>query len=151
MPRCPNGHEQRLGLKCLTCGAELSYRDSLGELRALPKVEPAYGSTAVISVGYPGLSPSADYVAEISAGQADLKTPAAFVVPSIRGGGWLDYNKKHLHELRRWMALVGIGKPTERGGHPQGVGVEHGDELGRQAAENRRFVREFLPLAPRVE
>jgi hypothetical protein len=114
MPRCPNGHEQRLGLTCRTCGAELSYRDSLEELRALPKVEPDYGNIAVISVGYPRLPLSADYVAEISAGQADLETPTAFEVASIRGGGWLDFKKKHLHELRRWMALVGIGKSTDR-------------------------------------
>jgi hypothetical protein len=114
MPSCPNGHEQRLGLRCLTCGAELSYRDSMEELRPLPKVEPHYGNIAVISVGYPRLSLSADYVAEISAGPADLKTSTAFEVASIRGGGWLDFNKKYLHEMRRWMALVGIGKSTDR-------------------------------------
>ena len=56
MPRCPNGHEQRLGLKCLTCGAALSYRDSMEELRDLPRVEPDYGKVAVLTVGYPRLS-----------------------------------------------------------------------------------------------
>jgi hypothetical protein len=114
MPRCPNGHEQRLGLKCQTCGAELSYKDSMEELRALPKVEPDYGKVAVISVGYPGLSSSADYVAEISVGQTDRETSTEFEVASIRGGSWLDFNKKYLKELRRWVALVGIAKPTDR-------------------------------------
>src|ERR1700681_1968061 len=102
MPRCPNGHQQRLGLKCLTCGAEISYRESMEELRTLPKVEPQYGKVAVISVGYQRLSLEADYVAEISAGQADLKTPTAFEVASIRGGSWLDFTKRYLPELRRW-------------------------------------------------
>jgi hypothetical protein len=113
MPRCPNGHEQRLGLKCTTCGAGLSYRDSIEELRSLPKVEPDYGKVSILTVGYPRLLLKADYVGEISAGQADLKTPTAFEVESIRGGSWLDFNKKYLQELRRWMALVGVGKSTD--------------------------------------
>jgi len=114
MPRCPNGHEQRLGLKCLTCGAALSYRDSMEELRDLPKVEPNYGKVEVITVGYPRLSLKADYVGEIRAGPADLKSSTAFEVASIRGGSWLDFSKKYLQELRRWMTLVGIGKSTDR-------------------------------------
>lgn len=114
MARCPNGHEQRLGLKCATCGAALSYRDSVDELRSLPKVEPDYGKVAVITVGYPRLSFKADYVGEISAGQADLQNPNGFQVASIRGGSWLDFNKKYLQELHRWMTLVGIGKSTDR-------------------------------------
>jgi hypothetical protein len=114
MPRCPNGHEQRLGLVCKTCGAGLSYRDSMEELLTLPKTEPDYGNLAVISVGYPRLPLRADYVAEISAGQADLKTSTAFEVASIRGGSWLDFSKKYLHELRRWMTLVGVGKSADQ-------------------------------------
>ncbi|MGH9918319.1 MAG: hypothetical protein ACRD6W_05555, partial [Nitrososphaerales archaeon] len=114
MPRCPNGHAQRLGLKCLVCGEALSFRDSMDELRDLPKVEPNYGKVEVIAVGYPRLSLTADYVGEISAAQADLETPTAFEVASIRGGSWLDYSKKYLQELRTWMRLVGIGKSTDR-------------------------------------
>lgn len=114
MPRCPNGHEQRLGLKCLTCGAALSYRDPMEELLDLPKVEPNYGKVEVITVGYPRLSLKADYVGEIAAGQADLKSSTAFEVGGIRGGSWLDFSKKYLQELRRWMSLVGIGKSTDR-------------------------------------
>jgi hypothetical protein len=114
MPRCANGHEQRLGLKCLTCGAAISYRDSIEELRALPRVEPDYGDVEVITVGYPKLSVKADYVGEVSAGQADLKTSTAFEVASIRGGSWQDFNKKYLPELRDWMTRVGIGKSTDR-------------------------------------
>jgi len=114
MPRCPNGHAQRLGLKCLVCGEALSFRDSMDELCDLPKVEPDYGKVEVVAVGYPLLSLKADYVGEISAGLADLKTPTAFEVASIRGGSWLDYSRKHLEELRRWMTLVGIGKSTDR-------------------------------------
>jgi len=114
MPRCANGHEQRLGLKCTTCGAGLSYRHSIEELLTLPKVEPDYGKVSIITVGYPRLSLRADFVGEISAGQVDLETSTAFEVASIRGGSWLDFNKKYLQELRRWMALVGIGKSTDR-------------------------------------
>jgi hypothetical protein len=114
MARCPNGHVQRLGLKCLTCGAELSYRDSVDELRALPRVEPDYGKVEVITVGYPKLAVKADYLGEVFAGRSDLRSPGAFEVASIRGGSWQDFTKKYLEELRGWMRLVGIGKSTDR-------------------------------------
>lgn len=114
MPSCPNGHEQRLGLKCQTCGAALSYRESVEGLRSLPRVTPNYGKVSILSVGYPGLSAKADFVGEVSAGPADLKTSTAFQVASIRGGSWLDFHKKYLKELSRWMTLIGIDKATER-------------------------------------
>ena len=114
MPRCPNGHVQRLGLKCLACGEALSYRDSIDELGALPRVEPDYGKVEVITVGYPKLSVEANYVGAIYSGQEDRKTAAAFEVASIRGGSWQDFGKKYLQELRGWMTLVGIGKSTDR-------------------------------------
>jgi hypothetical protein len=114
MPKCPNGHEQRLGLKCAACGAALSYRGAVEELVTLPKVEPYYGKVAVIVAGYPKLALKADYVSEISVGASDLQSPNGFQVASIRGGNWLDYSNKHLQNLRRWMTLVGIGKSTDR-------------------------------------
>lgn len=114
MPNCPNGHAQRLGLKCLDCGAALSYRDSIEELRELPEVEPNFGKLEVITVGCPGLSLKADYVGEIFSGQGDAKSSTAFEVANIRGGNWLDYSKKYLAELSRWMTLVSIGKSTDR-------------------------------------
>jgi hypothetical protein len=114
MPRCQNGHEQRFGLKCLVCGARLSYKESVDELTRLPKIEPYYGKVCVLAVGYPKLSVKADYVGEVSVGQADLETSTMFQVASIRGGSWLDFQKKYLHELRRWMTLVGIEKSTDR-------------------------------------
>lgn len=113
MPKCPNGHEQRLGLKCLTCGAELSYRGSLEALLELPEVEPDYGKSSVLSVGYPRAPFLADYVAEVSSGPADLQTAAAFQVAGMRGGSWLDFKDKYLGELRRWLSLVGIGRSRE--------------------------------------
>jgi hypothetical protein len=114
MPKCPNGHEQRLGVKCATCGAALSYRGAVEELVTLPKVEPYYGKVAVIAAAYPKLELKADYVGEISVGASDLQSPNGFQVASIRGGSWLDYNNKHLLSLRRWMTLIGIGKSTDR-------------------------------------
>lgn len=114
MARCPNGHEQRLGLRCLSCGSELSYRESLEDLLALPKVRPEYGRFAMLHVGYPRLSVPADYTGEVSTGADDSQTSTKFQVAGIRGGSWLDFNEKYLRELRRWMALVGIGKSTER-------------------------------------
>ncbi len=114
MPSCPKGHEQRLGLKCQTCGLEVSYRDSLEQLRSLPKVVPDYGKVSVLAIGYPGLSIKADYVGRISAGQSDLKTSTTFRAGAIRGGTWLDLQKKYLKALRRWMALVGVGKTTDK-------------------------------------
>ena len=114
MPRCQNGHEQRLGLKCLVCGAELSYRDSVKELSNLPKVEPNYGKVSILTVGYPRLSLQADYVGEVSAGQEDQKTWTTFQVANIRGGSWLDFRNKYLGDLRRWISLIGMGKSTDR-------------------------------------
>lgn len=114
MPRCSNGHEQRLGLRCATCGLDLSYRGSVDEMQDLPKVEPNYGKVSVITAGFPKLSVKADYVGGVSTGQAALQTPTSFQVASIRGGSWLDYNKEHLEELRRWMKLIGVEKSTDR-------------------------------------
>src|SRR5271170_2374116 len=114
MPKCPNGHEQRLGLVCATCGAAISYRGAVGELPDLPKVEPYYGKVEVITAGYPKLALKADYVGEISTGASDLQSANSFQVASIRGGSWLDYNNEHVENLRRWMTLVGIGKSTDR-------------------------------------
>jgi hypothetical protein len=114
MPRCPKGHEQRLGLKCATCGLDLSYRAAVDEMGKLPEVSPNYGKVSVITAGFPKLSVKADYVGAVSAGQSALQTPTSFQVASIRGGSWLEYNKEHLDELRRWMKLVGVEKSTDR-------------------------------------
>lgn len=114
MARCPNGHEQRLGLKCSACGADLSYKDSLDDLRALPKVEPSYGKVSVLTVGLPRMSLLGDYVGEISVGPADLQTATSFQLATLRGGTWLDFTNKHLETLRRWMAMVGVGQSTDR-------------------------------------
>jgi hypothetical protein len=114
MASCPNGHSQRLGLKCLACGAPLSYRGAVDELKALPRVSPDYGKVSILTVGYPGLSTRADYVGAISVGPADLKSSTEFQVAGIRGGTWLDYQKAYLKDLLRWMNLVGIGKATDR-------------------------------------
>jgi len=114
MARCPNGHEQRLGLKCSTCGASISYETSVNELRRLPKVEPDYGKVSILTVGCPRLPLRADYVGEVKAGQEDLKTSTLYQVGSIRGGSWLEFQKKYLADLRRWMTLIGIGQSTDR-------------------------------------
>jgi hypothetical protein len=114
MPRCSNGHDQRLGLRCVTCGLDLSYRDAVEGMGKLPKVEPTYGKVSVITAGFPKLSVRADYMGAVSAGQSALQTPTAFQVATIRGGSWLEYNKEHLQGLRRWMKLVGVDKSTDR-------------------------------------
>src|SRR2546430_823438 len=114
MPKCANGHEQRLGLKCRTCGSDLSYRSSVEELRSLPKVDPDYGKVSVLIVESPRLLVKADYVGEIVSGQADLKTATTFQAATIRGGNWLDFQKKYLQDLKRWLALVGIDKSTDK-------------------------------------
>jgi len=114
MAKCPNGHEQRLGLKCRICGSDLSYRGSIEALRILPKVDPDYGKVSVLTVECPRLLVKADYAGEIVSGQADLKTATTFQAATIRGGNWLDLQKKYLQDLKRWMALVGIGKSTDK-------------------------------------
>ena len=114
MPKCANGHEQRLGLKCRTCGSDLSYRSSVVELRSLPKVEPDYGKVSVLTVECPRLQVKADYVGAIVSGQAELKTATTYQAATIRGGSWLDLQKKYAQDLKRWMALVGIDKSTDK-------------------------------------
>ena len=114
MPKCENGHEQRLGLECRTCGLDLSYRSSVEDLRGLPKVQPDYGKVSVLTVESPRLSLKADYVGEIVSGQAELETATTFQAEAIRGGSWLDFQRKYLQDLRRWMALVGMGKSTDK-------------------------------------
>lgn len=112
MPRCPNGHEQHLGLKCSTCGADITYKLAIFDLRTLPRVEPDYGSVSVISVGYRRLSVPADYSGEIITGSADLKTANSFQVTTIRGGNWLDFHRQYAKDLRRWMELMGVQKSS---------------------------------------
>src|SRR5580698_5171393 len=114
MPSCPICHEQRSGLFCPADGAALSYRQSVEDMRSLPKVEPDYGKISIITVGCPGLSLDADYLGEVSVGQADLRTSTSFQVASICGGSWLDFQSKCLEELRRWFRLVGVDKSTDR-------------------------------------
>jgi hypothetical protein len=77
-------------------------------------VNPNYGRTSVLTVECPKLMVKADYVGEIGSGQADAKTANAFQAATIRGGSWLDYRKKYQQDLRRWMALIGIDKSTDR-------------------------------------
>jgi len=114
MAKCPNGHEQRLGLKCKMCGGPLSYRESLEELRKLPKVVPDYGKVSILTVGYRRLPLPADYEGEVLVGEADLRSAAAFQASSIRGGSWLDFQRKYRRDLQRWMTIVGMKKAAEK-------------------------------------
>jgi len=114
MPLCPNGHNQRLGLKCQVCGSPLSYREALSDLKVLPKVKPDFGKTSILTVGYPRLSLSTDYVGEVLSGQIDVRTPTTFQAASIRGGSWLDFYNKYLGELQRWLKIVGFDKASDR-------------------------------------
>lgn len=114
MPRCPNGHEQRLGLACGTCGADVTYSQSLPELLDLPEVRPDYGRVSILSIGHPGLGVRADFLGEISIGQDDAETSTNFTVGAIRGGSWLDYTRKHADRLRTWLSLMGISKSADR-------------------------------------
>jgi hypothetical protein len=114
MAKCPNGHEQRLGLKCRICGSDLSYRSSIEALRILPKVDPDYGKVSVLTVESPRLLVKAGYVGEIVSGQSDLKSATSFQAAAIRGGSWLDFQRKYLQDLRRWMALVGMDKSADK-------------------------------------
>lgn len=114
MPKCPKGHEQRLGLKCVTCGAEISFKDSIDDLKNLPFVKPDYGKVAVLSVGYPGLTLKSGFLGEVGTAQEEARTATSFQAAAIRGGTWLDFQNKCLKDLRRWMALIGIDKSTER-------------------------------------
>jgi len=112
MPRCPNGHEQKVGLRCAACGQEMTYREAVNQLRALPVVQPDWGKVSVLSVGYRKLSLPVDYSGEIMIGSTNAKTSSSFQVVSIRGGSWLDFLKQYVKDLRRWMELIGIEKSS---------------------------------------
>jgi hypothetical protein len=77
-------------------------------------VAPDYGTLSVLTVGCPGLTLKADYVGEVATGQEDQRTSREFRAANIRGGSWLDFQRKHLDELRKWMRLVGISKSRDR-------------------------------------
>jgi len=112
MPKCPNGHEQRLGLRCSNCGAEMTYREAVNRLRTLPTVQPDWGKVSVLCVGYRKLSLPVDYSGEIMIGSTNAKTASSFQAVSIRGGSWLDFLKQYGKDLRRWMELIGIEKAS---------------------------------------
>lgn len=105
MPKCSNGHEQKLGLKCATCGAAVSYMDSLQELLTFPEVHPDYGKIAVLSVGLNSPWRMADFSGVVARGESANKDESSFTVASIGGGTWSDYLKK-ADELRSWLKLV---------------------------------------------
>jgi hypothetical protein len=106
MPRCQNGHEQALGLKCAACGARLSYREACADLVSLPKVSPAYGKASLLFVGLPSFRASVDYSGVMLLGDAKAQTADSFTAEKTHGGTWFELYAAASGDLRRWLSLV---------------------------------------------
>jgi hypothetical protein len=114
MPKCPNGHEQRLGLKCATCGSKIVYRDACEELLRLPDVKPDFGRLRMVSAGFPVIPMGVGNSSLVDVGEATNASASSFTVPRIQGGSWLDYYTKHADELNQWLRLTGFDRSTYR-------------------------------------
>lgn len=113
MPSCPNGHQQELGLKCTTCGSPISYREALKGLLTLPKVEPDFGETASLCVGFPSTRDSG-YSLALASGDSPKRTKDEFVVEKIQGGTWRDFYARNSADLGRWLKVVAFGQSQFR-------------------------------------
>ncbi len=114
MPRCPNGHEQELGLSCKVCGARLSYRQACRELLNLPRVRPDFGKVATFYVGLPPTQTDVSYTGVVRVGDLRKQTKGEFTVEKIQGGTWLDFYSKNSEALSRWLRFVGFDRPRYR-------------------------------------
>lgn len=114
MPRCPNGHEQELGLKCDVCGADISYKSSAKKLLVLPTVRPGYGRVALLRVGFQGTPSGVDYTGTVSVGEAEGSDATSFTVQRSQGGNWLEFKSKHESKLGLWLKAIGFDKTSYR-------------------------------------
>lgn len=110
MPRCPNGHESTLELKCPTCGEPVLFGDTLRNLTTLPVSQYTFEDTAILSVGFPPLAFPRSYSALIRIQKEGSLRADGFNVAKVEGGTWFDYRQKYLREFKRWLRLVGFGK-----------------------------------------
>ncbi len=106
MPRCSNGHEQMIGLKCTVCGAPLSYKEACATLVSLPGVRPDYGKVSALFVGLHKFPTTADYSGVIMAADVKGQTIDSFTAEKAEGGTWLDHYTKSSGDLRRWLRLI---------------------------------------------
>jgi hypothetical protein len=114
VPKCPNGHEQELGLKCNVCGADLSYKASVKKLLVLPTVRPEYGRVSLLRVGFAGTPSGVDYTGTLSVGEAEGSDAASFTVPRNQGGNWHEFKSKYESKLGLWLKAVGFDKTSYR-------------------------------------
>ena len=113
MPRCAKGHEAGLALRCPTCGADVSFRESLPDLLRLPSPDLRLEDVAVLFVGPTSFAMGGVYSAEAVLGEGE-PTARQFVAERIEGGTWLDYTSRYSEKLKRWLRLVGFGKSKHR-------------------------------------
>jgi len=112
LPRCANGHFQSLGLKCNTCGMQLSYREATSQLLDLPSVQPEFGRTASLYVGVPPAFREGGYSIALSSGDGHLQSKGEYVLERIQGGTWYDFYSKSSEEFARWLNIVAFGEST---------------------------------------
>lgn len=110
VPRCPKGHEQKLGLNCSACGARLSYSDACRDLLKLPQVQPDFGKVAALFVGLPPAAAAASFAGAVTAGDSGKQAGSEFTVERVQGGSWLDFYTRNVEALTRWLRLQAFGK-----------------------------------------
>jgi len=114
MPRCPNGHESALELKCPTCGESVLFAESLRDLTVLPPFQCTFEEMAVLSIGFPPLVFPGSYSAEIRVEKEDSLKAETLSLATIEGATWLDYKERYLAEFQRWLRLVSLAKSRYR-------------------------------------
>ena len=112
MPRCANGHMQRLGLKCKICGQPLSYKEVASQLLDLPSVQPDFGRTASLYVGMSPGPREEGYSIRVTVGDSPKQTKNEFVLAKTQGGTWHDFYSNSGAELSRWLNIVAFGEST---------------------------------------
>lgn len=108
MPKCAEGHETQIALKCPKCGASVRFKESLSELLSLPPLDLRFEEAAVLFVGVSRTSDRGVFAAEMVLGTEE-RTAKKFVAEKLEGGTWLDYNAKYAEAFKSWLRLVEFG------------------------------------------
>ena len=114
MPKCINGHESALTLRCEVCGGAVLYKDACAELIEIPTVEVSFEQVSMLYVGFPTLPSPSVYIAQLLIGDMEAAGVESFVVERLEGGTWLDFQARYLKKFERWLKLVEFRKSRYR-------------------------------------
>jgi hypothetical protein len=113
MPKCTNGHESQLALKCTKCGAAVAFRDSLSDLLVVREPELKFEEVGAVFIGVPPFASPGVYASEILLGRGK-PTSRKFMAEKIEGGTWLDYNARYGEAFKAWLRMLEFGQSRYR-------------------------------------